>query len=201
MPAAEVTAKSAKTTAPAFEKVACATCTELAAAVATEEVAPLFPVGDALPRVALLAGVLPEGLLLLLLLLLLDWVSRPISLSSGLQTTTDTRLLKHSPRSCHVCLPSGKHWAVQGSGFPSDVMLRLWQQAYMSQKAWSLCSMALEITQLAFSPSGRSNGEVDGLADADGAAELAEHDITGPKEKMPVGISFGFVKRDGDGLV
>jgi len=55
--------------------------------------------------------------------------------------------------------------------------------------------------QPAFVPCTTSMGAPEGRAEALGAIELAEQDITGPKENIPVGRMVGLVKGWGDVLV
>jgi hypothetical protein len=92
--------------------------------------------------------------------------------------------------------------AVHGNGLPIALISSLAQHAYMSQKAWSLCSASLLMTQKpAEISTGRSRGEFEGCAEADGLADLLAQPGAGPKEKTPEGISVGFVNEEGEVFV
>ncbi|KNG44008.1 polyketide synthase [Stemphylium lycopersici] len=192
MPAAEPKATSPNTTNPALVDPTCTPPTVLAAPVKAEPVgsAPALPLALSV-CVCVCVCVSP---------LLLASGSCPLSSSGGLHTTTSTRSLRQRPSSKKLCAPSAQHTAVHGRGEPIALILPLSQQAYRSQKAWSLMPASLLIVQPpARLDEGRASGALEGEAEAE-AVDSARQDSALPQRKIE-GMSVGVVNGDGDGLV
>ena len=170
MPAAEPKATIPKITSAAFEDEPCTPPTALAAPADTAllplALALILPVALVLALALSLPLALADPLAELdgnrldptLLLAAPLSVAFPISSNGGLQITTSTLLLKHSPRSWKLWPPFAKHMAVHGNGLPIALKSLLSQHAYMSQKAWSLYSASLLMTQPPERPTGRLRG-------------------------------------------
>ena len=164
MPAAEPSAMMPNTASPAFENAPCVTPTALAAPVesAFEELALALasPLELAVaPPLSLIVPVDEDCAIEPLLLAVSGSVEfLLISSNGGVQMTTSTLLLRHSPSSKKLCWSLAEHIAVQGNGLPIAVLSFPEQHAYISQKAWSLKSASLLMTHPPSRPDGRPRG-------------------------------------------